>query len=70
MAKSKKTELVIRQVRSTIGQPPAQREVLRGLGLRRPGHVVRRPDTEGVRGAVRKVSHLVEVREAGDEAEA
>lgn len=67
VAKSKDNELVIRQVRSTIGRPRKQREVLRGLGLRRPGHVVRRPDTDAVRGALRKVAHLVEVREAGDE---
>lgn len=62
MAKS--DDILIEQVRSTIGRPRRQREVLRGLGLRRIGQVVRRPNTEHVRGAVRAVSHLVRVTDA------
>jgi large subunit ribosomal protein L30 len=51
----------IRQVKSAIATPRSHREVLRGLGLRRPHHEVVRLDTPAVRGMVAKVSYLVEV---------
>jgi large subunit ribosomal protein L30 len=53
----------IEQVRSAIGRPRPQREVLRSLGLRRIRHVVERQDTPAVRGMVNKISHLVRVLE-------
>jgi large subunit ribosomal protein L30 len=59
---AKKT-LRIRQVRSPIGFPKGQAEVLRGLGLRRIRHEVEREDTPSVRGMVNKIPHLVEVVE-------
>lgn len=62
MAKKAKT-IQIRQVRSPIGRPKEQREVLRSLGLRRIRHVVERTDTPAVRGMVNKISHLVEIVE-------
>lgn len=65
MAKKKTSTLRIRQVRSPIGFPRGQRDVLRSLGLRRIRHEVVRPDTEAVRGMVNKISHLVEVVEEG-----
>ena len=55
--------IMIEQVRSPIGHPHSQREVLRGLGLRRIRHVVEREDTLAVRGMVNKVSHLVRIVE-------
>ena len=61
---AKKAETIkIRQVRSPIGRPKEQREVLRSLGLRRIRHVVERHDTAAVRGMVNKISHLVEIVE-------
>lgn len=65
MAKKNPT-LKIKYVRSAIGRPKAQKELVRGLGLRRLNQVVERPDTPSVRGIVNKISHLVEVIE-GDE---
>jgi large subunit ribosomal protein L30 len=62
MAKKAKT-IRVRQVRSPIGRPKEQREVLRSLGLRRLRHEVERPDTPAVRGMVTKISHLVEIVE-------
>jgi large subunit ribosomal protein L30 len=62
MADDTKT-IRIEQVRSPIGRPRPQREVLRSLGLRRIRHVVERPDTPAVRGMVEKISHLVRVIE-------
>jgi len=53
----------IEQVKSGIGRPRNQREVLRSIGLRRIRHVVERQDTPAVRGMVKKISHLVRVLE-------
>ena len=63
MAKKTKKTLRIEQVRSPIGRPRPQREVLRGLGLRRIRHVVEREDTPAVRGMVAKIPHLVRIVE-------
>lgn len=62
MAK-KQQMLKVQQVRSGIGRPRNQREVLRSLGLRRMWHVVERQDTPAVRGMVDKISHLVKIVE-------
>ncbi len=59
----KKSTIKIRQVRSVIGRPRSQREVLKSLGLRRIRHVVEREDTPAVRGVLAKIPHLVEVVE-------
>jgi large subunit ribosomal protein L30 len=64
MAKKAAT-IRIRQVRSQVGRPRNQREVLRGLGLRRIRHEVERQDTPAVRGMVAKIPHLVEIVEEG-----
>ncbi len=53
----------IRLKRSTIGAPAKLRKVVRGLGLRRIGQVVERPEGPATRGMVAKVPHLVEVVE-------
>jgi large subunit ribosomal protein L30 len=52
--------------RSRIGTTPRQREVLRGLGLRRINGSVLREDTPSIRGMVTKVIHLVEVEPVPD----
>lgn len=61
MTTTKTATVKIRQVRSAIGYHRSQREVLRGLGLRRIRHVVERVDTPAVRGMIAKIAHLVEV---------
>ena len=53
----------IRLRRSTIGAPAKLKKVVRGLGLRRIGQVVERPDGPATRGMVAKVPHLVEIVE-------
>jgi large subunit ribosomal protein L30 len=60
---AKKT-IRIRQVRSPINFNHSQREILRGLGLRRIRHEVVREDTPSVRGMVTKLAHLVEIVES------
>jgi large subunit ribosomal protein L30 len=57
--------LRIKLVRSLIGRPRKQREVVRGLGLRRMNSEVIKKDCPEVRGMVTKVSHLVNVEELG-----
>ncbi len=59
-------QLKITLRRSRIGTTPRQRDVLRGLGLRRINSSVRRPDDPAIRGMVAKVFHLVAVEEVGD----
>ena len=51
----------IRLKRSTIGVPSKLKQVVRGLGLRKIGQVVERPEGPATRGMVAKVTHLVEV---------
>jgi large subunit ribosomal protein L30 len=61
---AKKT-LRLKQIGSPIRREASQGETLKGLGLRRIGHVVDLEDTPSVRGMVRKVAHLLEVIEPG-----
>jgi len=58
-------KLRIKLVRSLVGRPQKQREVVRGLGLRRINSEVTKKDCPEVRGMVTKVSHLVNVEELG-----
>jgi len=58
-------ELRIKQVRSTNGASPRQRDTLRSLKLGRIGRSASYDDTPHVRGMLRVVEHLVEVE--GDE---
>ncbi len=57
------SHLRITLVRSPIGTPQTQRDTLIGLGIRRLGRSVVRPNTPAFRGAVKKVIHLVSVEE-------
>jgi large subunit ribosomal protein L30 len=54
-------ELKIRLVRSLIGRPRKQREVVKGLGLRKIDSVVIREDCPEIRGMINKIEHLVNV---------
>lgn len=56
-------------VKSMIGRPEKHRRVLRGMGLTRIGRTVELEDTPAIRGMIFKVSHLVKVKENGDEAQ-
>ncbi len=54
-------KLKIKLVRSLIGKPKKQREIVRGLGLRRLNHEVIREDRPEIWGMINKVRHLVAV---------
>ncbi|MEH6822311.1 MAG: 50S ribosomal protein L30 [Motiliproteus sp.] len=51
----------VTQTRSSIGILPKHKLCLKGLGLRRIGHVVEVEDTPSVRGMVNKVNYLISV---------
>jgi large subunit ribosomal protein L30 len=53
--------LVIKQVRSSNGSNPKQRDSLRTLGLGKIGRSSEREDHPTVRGLIDSVRHLVEV---------
>lgn len=56
------TYIEVTQIRSTIGRPEAQREIIKGLGLGKIRRTVQLKDTPAIRGMIEKVQHLVEVR--------
>ncbi len=57
---AKKT-IKIKQVGSPIRRPESQRKILIGLGLNKMHKVVELQDTPEVRGAIKKVPHMVEI---------
>ena len=59
-----KGSIKIKYVRSSIGRTQHQKNIVRGLGLKRLNQVVERPDTPEIRGMVLKIPHLVEIVES------
>ncbi|MFO0662525.1 MAG: 50S ribosomal protein L30 [Polyangiaceae bacterium] len=57
------SQLHIKQIKSVIGQTHATRERIKGLGLRGPGSEATVANTPSFRGAIKKVLHLVTVKE-------
>ena len=58
--------IIVKQVRSGIGQPKDQRLVLRGLGLRKIGATNKIKDNNCTRGMINKVKHLVKYELVND----
>ena len=54
--------ITVTQVKSGIGQKPKTRGTLRALGLGRIGKTNTLPDRPEIRGMLRRVPHLVEIR--------
>lgn len=63
-------KLKIRQIKSYIGRPEKQRNILRGMGLGRVNRTVLLNNTPEIRGMVRKIIHLVSVEELEEVADA
>jgi large subunit ribosomal protein L30 len=53
----------IQYYRSSISCSQKQKEIVRSLGLRKLNQIVERPDTGSMRGAVKKVPHLIRIIE-------
>jgi large subunit ribosomal protein L30 len=56
-------DLVVTQVRSSIGSKPKHRGTLRALGLRGIGSRATLPDRPEIRGMIARVPHLIRVEE-------
>jgi large subunit ribosomal protein L30 len=54
-------KIKIKQIGSPIRRPKIQKDILVGLGLGKMHRVVEVEDTPEVRGAIRKLPHLVAV---------
>ena len=57
----KTIQIILRK--SGSGRPPKHRRTLLSLGLRKIDRVILRRDTPEIRGMVRQIAHLVEVKE-------
>lgn len=58
---AKKLEITLK--RSVIGRKPDQRKTIQALGLKKRHQTVVHQDNEAIRGMIKKVGHLVEVKE-------
>lgn len=58
------SKVIVKQVRSDIGRAPAVRETLKALGLGRINKQSELPLNEAVKGMIKKVDYLLEVRPA------
>ena len=63
------TKIRVTQIKGLIGQTQRQKQTVAGLGLRRIRHTVELKDTPAIRGMIRKVQHLVEIKVLPGEAE-
>ncbi|MDE6418080.1 MAG: 50S ribosomal protein L30 [Duncaniella sp.] len=57
-------KLKITQIKSRINAPAVQKRTLDALGLKKMNHTVEHEDNPSIRGMVKAVHHLVEVKEA------
>jgi large subunit ribosomal protein L30 len=53
----------VKQVKSTNGANPKQRDTLRSLGLGKIGRTSEKEDGDALRGMIARVAHLVEVND-------
>ena len=56
--------VTVKQVRSGLGRAPDQRATLVGLGLGKMNRTRTLEDTPAVRGMIKKVKHLIEIKQA------
>lgn len=57
------SQIVVTQVKSTIGSKPKHRGTIRALGLGKIGRSRVHEDTPVIRGMIHHVAHLVEVED-------
>ncbi len=49
---------------SAIGRTQVQKETIKALGFKRLNQTIEKPDNAAIRGMIKSVEHLVEVKEA------
>ncbi len=57
-------KIIVKQTRSEIGRDDRVRDTLKALGLGRIGKEQTLPENDAIKGMIRKVQSLVEVRDA------
>lgn len=62
-AETKSKMLLITWKHSAIGRPQEQRNTIKAIGLKKLHQTVSRPDNPAMRGMIKAVEHLVEVKE-------
>ena len=62
MVKKDVKTIIVKQTKSLIGSTKKQISSMKGLGLRRINHTVSLMDTPEIRGMIKVVRHMVEVR--------
>jgi large subunit ribosomal protein L30 len=60
-AKTEEKQLRIELIRSVVGCPRYQREVVKGLGLRRINSFAVRKDTPEIWGMIKKIPHMLKI---------
>ncbi|MBN1324602.1 MAG: 50S ribosomal protein L30 [Alphaproteobacteria bacterium] len=55
------SKIIVKQIKSIIGQPESHIKIIKALGLGRIGKAKELGDTPSVRGMIAKVSHIVEI---------
>ena len=53
----------VQYYRSVISTPKTHKQIVRSIGLTKLNQIVERPDTDSIRGIVRKVPHLLRIVE-------
>ena len=53
----------IQYYRSVISTPKTHKQIVRSIGLTKLNQIVERPDTDSIRGIVKKVPHLLRIVE-------
>ena len=56
-------KITLKQIKSPIRRPSAQRKILIGLGLNKMNKVSELIDTPDIRGMINKIPHLVQIIE-------
>lgn len=62
-AAEEKLTIRIQWYRSTIATPKAHKQMVRSLGFSKLNQIVERPDSASMRGAVKKIPHLLRIVE-------
>lgn len=56
-------QIRVKLIKSSIGYSRKQKEILRGIGIKKLHHSRVFNDTPAIRGIIKKISHLLEVEE-------
>jgi len=62
-AKAVNGTIRVQYYRSVISTPKTHKQIVRSIGLTKLNQIVERPDTDSIRGIVKKVPHLLRIVE-------